>query len=271
MPNLTKAKATICIVNYKTLNLTRLCLRSIRKFTEYPYEVIVVDNNSHDASLDYLRRLDWIRLIERQPESNESGGQAHGAALDLGLKNCQSEFFVSVHSDTIIQKPGWLTELISYFDEDENAACVGSGKIEYKPNWRVFLQKITDLKALQRKLFADQQTLAKYRYYNRTICCVYRTEILSRERLSFLMGKGQGLAVGQKLYFELVERGYKTVELSADVMKQYIVHLAHATQVINPKEFRLQKRASKKYNRLDEKLISSALVQSILIDDSLDT
>ena len=43
MSNLIKGKATICIVNYKTQEFTRLCLRSIRKFTKYPYEVIVVD------------------------------------------------------------------------------------------------------------------------------------------------------------------------------------------------------------------------------------
>ena len=49
MPELVKGKATICIPNYKTLDFTRLCLRSIRKFTKYPYEVIVVDNNSQDG------------------------------------------------------------------------------------------------------------------------------------------------------------------------------------------------------------------------------
>jgi GT2 family glycosyltransferase len=52
MAGLIKAKATICIVNYKTPDFTKLCLRSIRKFTDYPYEVIVVDNGSNDESLD---------------------------------------------------------------------------------------------------------------------------------------------------------------------------------------------------------------------------
>ena len=54
MSNLTKGKAAICIVNYKTLDFTRLCLRSIRKFTNFPYEVIVVDNDSQDESLEGL-------------------------------------------------------------------------------------------------------------------------------------------------------------------------------------------------------------------------
>jgi hypothetical protein len=93
---------------------------------------------------------------------------------------------------------------------------------------------------------------------------------LRREQLSFLPGKGQGLAAGQKLYFELVDRGYKTVELPASVMGQFINHLAHATQVVNPQEFNLRKRTKKKCNRLINQVMSSAMVQSILADNSLD-
>ena len=85
-------KATICLVNYKTLDLTRLCLRSVRKLTKYPYEVIVIDNNSRDDSLEYLRRLKRIRLIERQDSKNSDVGYAHAAGLDLGLANCNTEF-----------------------------------------------------------------------------------------------------------------------------------------------------------------------------------
>jgi len=97
-------KATICLVNYKTLDLTRLCLRSIRKFTKYPYEVIVIDNNSRDDSLEYLKRLKWIRLIEQQDSKNSDVGYAHAVGIDLGLANCNTEFFVSMHSDTLVQK-----------------------------------------------------------------------------------------------------------------------------------------------------------------------
>ena len=55
MGEFTQAKATICIINYKTEDFTRLCLRSIRKFTRYPYEVMVIDNNSADGSPEYLQ------------------------------------------------------------------------------------------------------------------------------------------------------------------------------------------------------------------------
>ena len=53
---LTKGKATICVVNYKTPELIKLCLRSIRAFTQYPHEVVVIDNNCPDHPR-------WIRVV----------------------------------------------------------------------------------------------------------------------------------------------------------------------------------------------------------------
>jgi glycosyltransferase involved in cell wall biosynthesis len=273
MSQLVKSKATICVVNYKTPDLIRLCLRSIRKFTKYPYEVIVVDNNSQDESLEYLKRLRWIRLIERNTNNdpaNGSGGYAHAAALDLGLENCNTEFFVSMHSDAFVKKDNWLTDLIGYFGGDQTVACVGSGKLELSPRWRIALKKVTDLRTFKRKLLRQPDPIGKFRYYNRTICCLYRTDILRQKQLSFLMDRDKGLTVGKKLYFELVDRGYKTVRLPASIMGRYIIHLAHATQVINRQKFAVQKKTIDKCNRLIDKVVSSALVQSLLADDLLD-
>lgn len=270
MSVLVKGRATICIPNYKTLDFTRLCLRSIRKFTKYPYEVIVVDNDSSDESLQYLRGLSWIRLIEQQGGEELTGSYAHGSALDIGLQNCNTEFFIVMHSDTFVKKGNWLTELIGYFGDDESVSCVGSGKIELIPKWRILLKKATDLRTFKRKVLREPDSVGKFRYYNRTICCIYRTEILQREELSFLMDRDQGLTSGQKLYFELIDQGYKTVELPPLIMGRYVIHLAHATQVVNPQEFALQKKAIRKCNRIIDKVLSQEIIRDILNDESLD-
>ncbi|MBN2018771.1 MAG: glycosyltransferase [Sedimentisphaerales bacterium] len=265
-------KATICIVNYKTLDFTRLCLRSIRKFTDYPYEMLVVDNDSNDDSTAYLRSLKWIRLIERpHPSGQPRGSFDQSAALDLGLKNCDNEFFVAMHTDAFVQHPGWLTELVSHFKNDPKIACVGSGKIELTPRWLQLLKKYTDYKALLRSISSAPQQREQLRYYNRTICCLYRTEVLRKEGLSFLMGNSEGFTAGQKLYYELLDRGYQTVELHPSVMGRYIAHIAHATQVINPQEFKLRAKTNRKFTRLADKILSSPVIQGIISDDSLDS
>ncbi len=133
MGELIQSKATICIVNYKTEDFVRLCLRSIRKFTRYPYEVIVIDNNSADGSLEYLRGLKWIRLIERDTQNDIGGGQAHAAALDMGLTNCRTEFFISMHSDTFVHKAGWLEELVGYFETMKRLLVW----VRVKSNWKL--------------------------------------------------------------------------------------------------------------------------------------
>ena len=272
MSNVVKGKATICIANYKTLDFIRLCLRSIRKFTRYPYETIVVDNDSRDESLAYLKSLSWIRLIERQRRANEpEGGYAHATALDLGLENCNTEFFISMHSDTFVQRYNWLTDLISYFSDDENIACVGSGKIELAPGWRILLKKATDLRTFKRKLLRESDPLGQFRYYNRTICCIYRMHILHREQLSFLMDRDKGLTAGKKLYFELVDRGFKTVKLPCRLVGKYVVHLAHATQVVNPGEFKLRRKTVRKCKRLIRKVTSAETMRELINNDSLDS
>jgi glycosyltransferase involved in cell wall biosynthesis len=267
----TRGKATIGIVQYKTLDFTRLCLRSIRKFTSYPHEIIVVDNGSADESVEYLRKLKWIRLLERKPQPDEpGGGYSHAAALDLALANCNTEFFVSLHSDVFVKRSGWLTDLIKYFGNDERIACVGTGKIELQPAWQIWLKENIDINALRRKLLREPDPLQRFRYFNRTIFSIYRTEVLRREGLNFLMGRDEGMTAGKKLYFDLLGMGYKTIELPQRLVSKYVVHLAHATQAVNPQEFSLRKRTIRKYRRQLEKVMASELFSSIMADNSLD-
>ena len=47
---------TVLLPNYKTPELTRLCLRSLRKYTDFTkLQVLAVDNASGDESVEY-----WI-------------------------------------------------------------------------------------------------------------------------------------------------------------------------------------------------------------------
>ena len=61
-----KTMLTVLLPNYKTPELTKLCLRSLRKYTDCSrIKVVAIDNASNDESLVYLRGLSWITLIER--------------------------------------------------------------------------------------------------------------------------------------------------------------------------------------------------------------
>lgn len=255
-------KVTICLVNYKTEELTRLCLRSIRKYTHYPYKVIVVDNGSADASLDYLRSLDWITLIERAPEEmTHTGSWAQGTALDMGLKICDTEFFLAMHSDAIVHKDGWLKDFVAQCPSD--TVCAGGGKLDLKPSWEILLKKYTDVKEWIRRWKGTDTP-----FYIRAICALYRTEILRREKLTFFDPE-KDLTCGQEIYIKLCAGNYKINALSPWDMAKFIYHLAHATMVFNP-EFKVRKKTEKKCRQQLENILKSPMVKAIQNDYSLD-
>jgi len=93
---------------------------------------------------------------------------------------------------------------------------------------------------------------------------------LKRGNLTFLMERENGLTVGKKLYFELVDCGCQTVELPDSVLRRYVCHLAHTTRVLNAADYHPHKRTVQKTRRLLEKIMDSNEVKSIQTDASLD-
>jgi len=94
---------SIALVNYKTPEVTKLCLELLHKALDVnKVPVWVVDNDSKDDSLAYLKSLDWIKLIERTPVANEHGFMAHGRALDMILERVDTDYLLLLHTDTLI-------------------------------------------------------------------------------------------------------------------------------------------------------------------------
>ena len=104
---------SIVLVNYRTPKQTRLCLRSLRRFTRSPCETIVVDNRSGDESERYLRSLSWIRFF-----SNESPIPTHRNGLDLAIQQATGELILILHTDTFVRREGWLDNLLGYCSPD---------------------------------------------------------------------------------------------------------------------------------------------------------
>ena len=141
---------SICIPHWQVKELVTVCLRAIRKFTpSIPIEVIVVDNGSKDDSLDYLRSVDWIRLIERGEQTPDHWVMAFKTALDLGFERSRGQYFVIMHTDTILKHPGWLERMLEPLEKDEMCAVSGAWKLEKPRPVYEFIKKITDTKMLK--------------------------------------------------------------------------------------------------------------------------
>jgi glycosyltransferase involved in cell wall biosynthesis len=105
-PDPRAADVTILIPHYQTLDAIRLCLRSIRRYTAPPYRVLVLDNGSTDASIDYLRSLGWIACLSTGVPNDLVSAQS--AALNVGAARVETPLFLVMHSDTYVHRPGWL-------------------------------------------------------------------------------------------------------------------------------------------------------------------
>lgn len=263
---------TILIPNYKTLELTKLCLRLIRKQTDLAKaHVIVIDNDSQDASLDYLRTVKWIELIERKAIPGESPVQSHARALDMALERVTTPYVLSLHTDSLIKHPQWLDFLINQIEKRPNIAGVGSWKLESKTPWRQFLKSIerTAQLAYYRLLGKGDHGLegiGKNYYYLRSHCALYRMDIIKQFNLHF--GDGDMVA-GKEMHKRMVEAGFEMIFLPSDVLIKYLDHINHATTVLNPHLSSRQKSVDKGMKRI-EKSLAQMNAKAILADVSLD-
>lgn len=111
---------SIIIVNYNTRDLLKDCLRSIyRSRGSGTYDVIVVDNNSSDGSVEMVRReFPQTKLIVNQ----ENLGFARGC--NKGLTLSHGRYSILLNSDTEIL-PSSLDGLINFLDSGRADPKIG--------------------------------------------------------------------------------------------------------------------------------------------------
>ena len=232
-------EVTILIPNYKTPEITKICLRLIRKHTDFNrVEVIVIDNNSNDESIEYLRKLSWITLIEREYDRAEPEPVilSHSRALDLGLGQVKTPYVLSIHTDTFVKSDKWLDILLQPFNLNPNLAAVGSWKLEYISPIRQFGHRFEQgWKYLLNQYFG----YSRYRpergndsaKYLRSHCAIYRTEILKKLKTNF---SDESQTAGKVIHEKIVNANYDVLFLTPEYLGKFIDHLNHATMILNP-------------------------------------
>ncbi|MEO6726199.1 MAG: glycosyltransferase [Blastocatellia bacterium] len=118
----TATRASIIVVTYNNLALTRLCLESVIHNTAHlNYEIVAVDNNSKDDTPDYLRKLAGQHINLKIILNSENYGFAK--ANNQGIAQSTGEHIVLLNNDTIVP-PGWLSRLLWHL-RDRQVGAVG--------------------------------------------------------------------------------------------------------------------------------------------------
>jgi hypothetical protein len=105
--------ASIIVVSFNTLDLTRKCLESIRATCDpEAVEMVFVDNASHDGSREWLREQEDIVFVE----SDHNAGFPGGCNLGFHAANPQNDMLL-LNSDTeVLENSVYMLRMGLYSD-----------------------------------------------------------------------------------------------------------------------------------------------------------
>ena len=113
--------AAILVSVYNETRFTELCFKAVRKFTNFPYHLIVINNSTIDMQ-HFKRSMLRKGLID---EWFDTGCTSHADGLQKSLARFRTfRYIATLDSDAIVIKKGWLTEFVERLNH-ENAALIG--------------------------------------------------------------------------------------------------------------------------------------------------
>ena len=114
---------SIIVVTYDSLSFIRDCVESIFVQTYKKFEIIVVDNNSQDKTVEFIKKnYPQIRLIEN--------GQNRGFpyACNQGIEATRGKYILTLNSDVTLEED-FLYEIKRAMDEADPEVGLISPKI----------------------------------------------------------------------------------------------------------------------------------------------
>ncbi|MNO29367.1 N-acetylglucosaminyl-diphospho-decaprenol L-rhamnosyltransferase [compost metagenome] len=111
---------SIIVLNYNTCRLTMDCLRSVYDSeTNFFYEIILIDNNSRDDSVERIsREFPGVMLIA----NSENVGFAR--ANNQGMEVASGRYVLLLNSDTVVRKDT-LQTMVSFMDSRPDLGASG--------------------------------------------------------------------------------------------------------------------------------------------------
>lgn len=117
-------RASILLVTYGNLSLTRLCLASLQRTRNAtPFEIIAVDNASPDESAAHLRALEREGLLPLRLVEN-TANRGFAAANNQAARLARGELLVLLNNDTVVTD-GWLDALAAHLSRQPALGLVG--------------------------------------------------------------------------------------------------------------------------------------------------
>jgi GT2 family glycosyltransferase len=145
-------KVSILLINYNGLKFNWPCLDSLLRQSYKDFEIIFIDNNSIDWSLERIKK-DYIHQINEDKikivENKHNYGFAEGNNIWASHTDKNSKYICLLNNDTIL-KEDRLEELVRWIGSDENLGIVGSLILD---KW--YEEQTKDLLFKQKKMWVN--------------------------------------------------------------------------------------------------------------------
>ena len=112
---LSNPQVSIIILNFNGLKFLSGCLNSLFNSNYSNFEVIFVDNNSSDGSVEFVKKVFGKNLYLKIIELNENYGVGRGN--NIGSYNAKGKYLIFLNMDIEVH-PDWINEIIKIFEKD---------------------------------------------------------------------------------------------------------------------------------------------------------
>ena len=120
---------SVIIVNYNGKRHLEKCLESLMNVDYEKCEVILVDNNSTDNSVEFVKNV-YPSVIIIKLDNNYGFAEPN----NIGAKNAKGELLLFLNNDTVVN-PNFIREMVKVLNQDSEIAICQS--LLLKPNGEV--------------------------------------------------------------------------------------------------------------------------------------
>lgn len=123
-------KATIMMVTYNRLDLTKQTLDNLFKVTNYPFDIVIVDNNSKDKTVDYIYEFIGNQIHNKHEYFSEfklirnSENLGIAVARNQALLAAQTPWLSTIDNDVILPQ-SWLKDCINILQMNPKYGMLG--------------------------------------------------------------------------------------------------------------------------------------------------